>query len=142
MYHSKTGNTRKIAEAIAEAVGASVEPISENINLNPLDILFIGDGVYGGKVDSKTEKFIKTLNAKKVKNAIVFGTYGGMNKAITSMKELLMEQGINVIDKSFGCRGGAWLLLNRNHPNDQDLAAAKEFAQTAVNEIKNTMNIN
>ena len=71
-----------------------------------------------------------------VKFAVVFGTFGGMNKAISSMKDLLSKQGVNVIDKSFGCKGAAWLVLNRKHPNEEDLEAAKEFARSIVQEIK------
>ena len=141
IYHSKTGNTKKIAEAIAESIGASVEPISKNIKVDTLDILFIGGGVYFGRADSTTETFIKKLSAENVKNAVVFGTFGGMNKAILSMKDLLRKQGINVIDRSFGCKGAVLLLLNlvnRKHPNEEDLEAAKEFAIGVVQDIKNT----
>lgn len=141
IYHSKTGNTKKVAEAIAASIGVIAEPISDDIKFGTLDILFIGDGVYGGKADSKTEMFIKKLSAKNVKAAVVFGTFGGMTKAITSMKELLREQGVNVIDKSFGCRAKSWLILNRKHPDEQDLKAAKEFACNLVQEIKNISNI-
>ena len=59
VYHSRTGNTKKIAEAIAESVSASVETISENIKVDAIDILFLGDGVYAGKIDSTTETLLK-----------------------------------------------------------------------------------
>lgn len=141
IYHSKTGNTKKVAEAIAKSISASVEPISENTKVETLDILFIGGGVYWGKVDSTIETFIKKLSAKNVKNAVVFGTFGGMNKAILSMQDLLRKQGINVIDKSFGCKGAVLFtlnLVNHNHPNEEDLKAAKKFANGVVQDIKNT----
>ena len=137
MYHTKTGNTKKVAEAIAEAVGTLEEPISENNNFDITDILFTGDGVYKGKMNAKTENFIKSLNADKIKNVAVFGTFGGQNKAINGMKELLEKQGIKLVDKSFGCKGRAWIIMNRNHPVEQDLKDAKEFASNIVKEINN-----
>ncbi|MHB1394576.1 MAG: flavodoxin family protein, partial [Clostridia bacterium] len=120
MYHSKTGNTKKLAESMAGALGTSAEQISPNSLVEPIDMLFIGDGVYMGGPDSVTASFIKTLNGRLVKNAAVFGTFGGQKKAITIMKELLKKQGINVLDESFGCRGKSWAILNRKHPSSDD----------------------
>jgi len=129
VYHTMTGNTKKVAEAISEAVGVPAEPVSESTVSGAIDILFIGDGVYGSKADNKTVSFIKSLSADKVRHAAVFGTYGGQKKAITHMKELLKQQGINVVDESFGCKGKSWWIINRKHPDAQDLNTAKEFAK-------------
>jgi flavodoxin len=140
MYHSKTGNTKKLAESMAGALGIAAEQISESSLVEPvdeqIDMLFIGDGVYAGGPHRVTASFIKTLNGRLVKNAAVFGTFGGQKKAITIMKELLKKQGINVLDDSFGCRGKSWAILNRKHPSTEDLSAANEFAQSAVKNIK------
>ncbi|MHB1394563.1 MAG: flavodoxin family protein [Clostridia bacterium] len=139
MYHSKTGNTRKLAEAMAEALGIAAEPINEKSIVEPvdepIDMLFIGDGVYAGGSDRITTSFIKTLNGSLVKNAAVFGTYGGQKKAVTKMKELLKKQGINAIDESFGCRGKCWAIFNRKHPSEEDLKAAKVFAKGVAGKL-------
>jgi flavodoxin len=135
-YHSTTGNTKKVAEAISEATGVVAGQISDNTTVEAADLLFIGDGIYAGKVNINTVNFIKTLNGDKVKNAAVFGTYGGQDKAIADMKELLKAQGINVIEDSFGCKGKAWFFFNRQHPDAQELANAKEFANNVVNKLK------
>lgn len=129
MYHTMTGNTGKIAEAMAEALGVKAEKIGGSSIVEPVDMLFIGDGVYGGKPDISTVNFIKTLNGSMVKNAAVFGTYGMQKKAIEIMKELLEEQGINVSHESFGCKGKCWAVMNRKHPSAEELLAAKEFAK-------------
>jgi flavorubredoxin len=99
-------------------------------------MLFLGDGMYMGGPDPAMERFIRTLDGSKVKNAAVFGTYGGQKKAIVKMKELLKEQGINVVEESFGCPGKCWLVLNLGHPGAQDLVAAKEFAKRTLGKIK------
>ena len=41
-YYTKTGHTRKVAEAIAEAVGVKALPISEPLT-EPADVLFLGN---------------------------------------------------------------------------------------------------
>lgn len=137
-YHSTTGNTKKIAEAISEAINVPAQPILGNNTIDSADLLFIGDGVYGGKASTDTLNFIKTLSPDKVKNAAVFGTFGGQKKAIVGMKDLLKSRGINVIDESFGCKGKAWFFLNRKHPDMQELAAAREFAQNVVKKVQET----
>ena len=129
MYHTINGNTGKVAEAMAEALGVKAERIGEGSIAEPVDMLFIGDGVYGGRPDNSTVDFIKTLNSGMVKKAVVFGTYGMQKKAIKIMKELLEEQGINVSAESFGCKGKCWAIMNRRHPSAEDLLAAKEFAK-------------
>ena len=132
MYHSQTGNTKKVAESMAEALGVAAEKIAESSIVEPVDLLLIGDGVYVGGPNRVTVSFIKTLNGSMVKNAAVFGTYGGQKKAITAMRELLKEQGINVVDESFGCRGRSWAIFNRPHPSPEDLEAAKAFAKERI----------
>ena len=41
-YYTKTGHTKKLAEAVAGAVGAEALPISTPVS-EPVDILFLGN---------------------------------------------------------------------------------------------------
>lgn len=132
VYHSRGGNTKKIAEVIAKAVGTSAGTIIENNNFDGADILFLGDGIYAGNLDKGTESFIKALTPDKVKNVAVFGTYAGQTKAIDRMKDLLRKQGINVLEDSFGCKGKFMFFINRKHPDIDDLKAAEKFAKKVV----------
>jgi flavodoxin len=136
MYHTKTGNTRIIAEAIAKTLGAPAKLISGNDSFDAADVLFIGDGLYAGSVDGKTKKFIQTLDAIKVKKAAVFATFGGQRKAAAVLKKLLQKQGIEVVEEMFECKGKAWYIINRKHPDTKDIKAAKEFAKRVVEKIK------
>lgn len=131
VYHSQTGNTKKIADAIAEEAGIRAEKVSDCKSV-AADVLFIGDGIYAAKPNKATVEFIRKLDAGKVKKVAVFGTFGGQKKAIELMQELLKKQGINVVEESFGCRGKAWFFLNRAHPNVQDLLEAKEFTKRVI----------
>ena len=44
-YYTKTGNTKRLAEAIAKEVGVEALPISTPI-AEPVDILFLGNSYY------------------------------------------------------------------------------------------------
>ena len=136
MYHSRKGNTKKIAEAIAQSVNERAEAIPPAYPCENVGLLFLGAGIYGGKMDKKMEDFIKTLNSSRVKNAVVFGTSGGQDAVIKRMQTLLREQGVNVLDETFMCKGKFFLFFNRSHPNSEDLNNAVEFAKKAVEKVK------
>ena len=57
IYHSKTGNTKKLAESMAGALCVAAETAAESRIVEPVDMLFIGDGVYGGRPDISTVKY-------------------------------------------------------------------------------------
>jgi len=138
LYNSKGGSTKKLAEAIADAAGVLAEPIIGGSSLDEADLLFIGDGNYGSTFDKKTKNFIKTLTPDKVKNAVVFGTYGRDLKAIIGAEELLKNQGIKLTGKNFGCPGNL-PNKNTNHPEEKDLEAAKKFAINLIQELYNAL---
>jgi flavorubredoxin len=129
LFHSMTGNTKKIAEAIAREVGTSAEKISDETSIGEIDVLFIGDGNYGSNIHSKTRQCILRLENSKIKNVAIFGTYGGINTAVPKMKELLQTQGLHVVDDGFACKGKTWWIINRKHPTETDIAAARAFAR-------------
>lgn len=137
MYQSRGGNTKKIADAIAVAVGQVNEAIPPAYPLENVSLLFLGGGIYGSKIDPKLSEFIKTLNTSRVKNVALFSTSGSAKEdANIQMKKLLEAQGINVLDETFVCRGKFFFFLNRKHPNEAELKLAKEFAQRAVLKVK------
>lgn len=132
MFHSLTGNTKKIAEAIAEQAGVQAESIAEDSCVQDVDLLFIGDGIYAGKPHAATQKLLSSIHAGNVAHVAIFGTYGGQKKAIEQMKATLKKQGVDVFDASFGCKGRAWLVANRAHPSEEDIAQAKQFAKQMI----------
>lgn len=138
LYYSKGGNTRKVADAIAGELDEVLksEQIPPAYPPENVGLLFLGTGEYAGKPDPKMVEFIRTLNTDRVKNAAVFGTSAsGAGKAINSVKDLLKEKGINVVDESFSCRG-KFLLSNRKKPDENDIHDAKEFAKKVYGSLK------
>lgn len=134
-YHSMTGNTQKVAEAIAEEAGVVCSEVSEVLLEGTVDLMFLGDGIYAGDMHASTKKFIASLDAAKVRNAAVFGTYGGQKTAPEKMKALLREKGLNVLESDYLCRGRAWAFINRKHPDEIDIRKAREFARKTIDSL-------
>jgi flavodoxin len=136
MYFSKGGNTKKIAEAIAKSFNQSPESVPPAYPLDNIKLLFLGSAVYGGKISDKVKDYIKTLNVKKVRNVALFSTTGnGKDTAIMQMKDLIVAQGINVLDESFSCKGRFFLFLNAQRPNAEDLKNAQDFAKKTAEKL-------
>lgn len=137
LYHSSTGNTEKVANAIASALNVTAEPIDVSTApmSEPVDLLFIGDGVYFNKPSKITEAYVGRLTPALVKNVSVFATYGGSNSIGESIKALLQKQGLHVVGEPYICKGKAWGVLNRSHPNEAELSAARHYAEGIVSEI-------
>lgn len=131
LYHSSTGNTKKLADAIANELEVNAEPIGEEPILfsEPVDLLFIGDGVYFGKANKRTLSLINKLNPNTIKKVAVFATYGGQEKIGAELKKSLQDRGLSVIEEPFTCQGQSWLFLNRHHPNEQELKEVREYAR-------------
>ncbi len=130
-YLSKSGNTRKLADAIAGELGVTAKLIAQAVPANT-DILFLGGAVYWGGIDGELKKFITTLGGK-VKKVAVFSTAALVPSAYPQMKKLIKAQKLNVLESEFHCRG-EFMKIHNGHPNSEDLNLARQFAQDMVKE--------
>lgn len=133
-YYSRSGNTKKIADAIGNAVGVPAKTVDEALT-EPVDLLFLGGAVYGGKIDSNIERFIETLAPDKVKSVAVFSTAMGKKPIFSQIKEALDKKGIDVKEAPFHCQG-QFMLFNKKRPNEQDCMEAADYAKKLVDEEK------
>ena len=136
LYNSRTGNTKKVADAIAQALNVVSEAIPPAYPPENVKLLFLGSGVYAGKIDNKMKDFISTLNINRVKNVALFGTCGGQDTGMKMMRELLQAQGVNVIDETFLCKGRTFLFFNKSHPSKEDLKDAQDYVRRVVEKVK------
>jgi flavodoxin len=125
---SRGGNTRKVADAIAEEMGITARDVTSGLT-DDAKILFLGSGTYGGKPGEAMMKFIGSgdFSGRKV---VLFGTsasLAGGQKMIAVMTDALTKKGATIAG-SYHCRGKMFL-INRGHPNNEDLENAKKFAQ-------------
>ncbi len=135
LYASKTGNTRKVARAIAEAVGAELVEAGKELlpDLSGVGFLFVGDGVYAGRPSRVLVNQLRDLPMLHGTSAAVFGTYGAQAKQLDVLSDLLQAKGARVAG-TFACPGKDWFvlgLLKRRHPDEEDLAQARRFAREA-----------
>ncbi len=142
VYHSSTGNTKKLAQAIASTLNVAAEPIAKDPVpfSSPVDLLFIGDGVYMGSINKRTKALIDKMDPRMVKNVAIFATYGNQAEIGFDMKRLLESKGLRVIGEPFTCKGQAWLFLNRNHPNNVDISGVREYAKNILEKVTKHLN--
>jgi flavodoxin len=133
VYQSVTGNTKKVAEAIACAAGCAAEPVSAVTVSEPVDMLFLGASIHGKDIDPSVKKFIEGLDPTLVRHVTVFSTgfEGHKEMAVGVMKDLLARRGVHVANKCYFCRG-KFLFFNLRHPDAQDLTGAEEFARSVL----------
>jgi flavodoxin len=146
IYSTRSGNTRKIAEAIASELNCESLRIAQNnfnriADLNKYNLIFIGTGIHFGNPSEDMVRFLKTTNLKDPKSFAIFLTWGGAGRTdkevITQLKMILESRGQNLIENYYKCYGGRrFSPLRRGHPNDEDIKAAKNWAKKIGNHIR------
>ena len=128
-YHSTTGNTAKVARAMARRLGVEAHEVKDYEGEVDADLLLLGGAVYATcdhGLDPLLQSFIARLDPSGVGQVVLFKT-GFDSDAIPRMKALLERRGIKVARDSFSCPGH-FLFFKLGHPNGADLARAGEFA--------------
>ncbi len=129
-YYTKTGHTKRLAEAVAEAVGTEALPISSPVE-EPVDILFLGNSYYAFNIDPEVRDFVRSLDRNKVGRIINFGSAAMLNSTWKKVKAEADKAGIAMDEREFHCRG-EFKGIHKGRPNADDLRAAAEFAKAAV----------
>lgn len=128
-YYTRGGNTKKLADAIAEAVGVeaktTAEPLTEDV-----DILFLGSSVYAYGVDDEVKKFIKEINVK-VGKVVNFSTAAIIKSTYKQVAKLLAEKNIPLAKEEFACKG-SFAVMHKGKPDADDCKAAADFAKKIV----------
>lgn len=153
-YFSETGNTKKVANAIYEAIDfeKEIKPVQEVKTANGYDIIFCGFPVHAHSVPSKAADFIKQMpGGQKV---AFFSTHGSLRGG--QLPRQAFEHAISLAIKAnvlghFGTRGQvnqrvidmllkspehkAWVEEAQSaigHPDANDLSDAKTFAAEMI----------
>jgi flavodoxin len=157
-YSSKTGNTRKLAEAIHLALpGADLCPIEHAPNPASYDLVFAGFWVELENANHNMVRFLKKLGGIRTALFATLGAYPDTQHAAASLKAAAAEIPDAVIVDRFICQGAIdpevieWMeQLPENdanaptesrrtlwadastHPDDNDLNAVTEWAQQVL----------
>ena len=129
-YYTKTGNTKRLAEAIAEAVGTEALPISTPVT-EKTDILFLGNSYYAFSIDPEVRDFVRSLDKEKIGKIVNFGSAAMLNSTWKKVKAEADKAGIPMDEREFHCKG-EFKGIHKGRPNQDDLKAAAEFAGMIV----------
>ena len=128
-YYTKTGNTKKMAEALSEAVGVEAltvdNPLTEDV-----DILFLRSAVYAAGVDAKVKEFIENIDVN-VGKIVNFSSAALIESTYKQVKKIAENNNLTMAEEEFHCRG-AFKLVHRGRPNDEDLRNLQEFGKSIV----------
>ncbi len=131
-YYTRSGNTKKVADVIAEVVGVNAKSISEGIS-EPVDVLFLGSSLYAFTYDPSVEKFIQD-NAANIKQIVSFSTSASGKSTAKFVKAACEKNGIKFYAHAYKCYG-KFGIMNAKRPNDKDLEEAREFAKSVLAEL-------
>ena len=129
-YYTKTGNTRRLAEAVANALGVEALPISTPVT-EKVDILFLGNSYYAFTIDPEVRSFIRSLDKNMVGKIVNFGSAAMLNSTYKKVKQEADKVGIPMDEREFHCKG-EFKGIHKGRPNEEDMTAVKEFARSIV----------
>ena len=156
VYSSCTGNTRKVAEALADTSGLPCFPVCNAPEPDDFDVLALGFWVRKGLPDARALRYMERVRGKHV---FCFGTLGAWphsdhaRRCMAATHEILQAGGNTVVD-GFLCQGRvnpqvvaasqrkgghslsperlARLREAERHPDATDLAAARLHWQRSL----------
>jgi len=158
-YHSESGNTKAVAESMAEALegedltllpASDVDPAS----LVDFDVIFFGTGIYGGAVGKSLKELMKNVTNLPPKS-VVFCTHNNpdpasVEKALKGVVKQITACGCDcaqfdcigenrnpkIVEMLMTMPGMAEALENsKGHPDVNDLENAKEFAKSVLKNL-------
>ena len=132
IYQTRSGHTRTVAEAIADEIGVKAIDINEPASLADTDLLFVGMGIYAGKVDQNLMDYLDQLPQNKTRGAAVFSTSATASDHMELVINLLEHKGITVYPEHCCVKGQFMGIVSHGHPNDSDLRKARRFAREVL----------
>ena len=132
------GNTMKVAQVMAEELGAEIRKPSEVAagDLDGYDLVGFGSGIYNQKHHVSLFRLVDSLESPRNGKCFIFSTASTCyTKPHQPLKTALAAKGFDVLDE-FVCRGfmdysfTKFLFggINKGRPNAGDLSAARAFA--------------
>ena len=129
-YYTKGGNTKRLAEAVARAVGVEALPISVPVT-EPVDVLFLGTSYYAFSIDPEVRNFVRGLDKNKVGKIVNFGSAALLNSTYKKVKAEADKVGIPMDEREFHCKG-EFKGIHKGRPDESDMEAAAEFARKII----------
>jgi flavodoxin I len=133
VYYSRSGNTRKVAEAIADELGVVARDITTVITVPPDSYVFLGSGCYGAALVDDITRFIEKNHMAGRKIALFTTSLFGLSAEVKSMQKRLADKGVIITD-SFACLGRLGP-VKKNHPTPAELDDARSFSRMVADNV-------
>ncbi|MDR1673854.1 MAG: hypothetical protein LBR54_00155 [Oscillospiraceae bacterium] len=131
IYGGMTGHSKKIAKAVADALGTQALNVRDKPELGNTDILFAAGGIYGGACHPELTEYAKTLSPDKVKRAVLMTSSCFGKSGQDEIRKILTDIGIKADEEEYRCFGG-FLFVKIGHPNKTEIDGAVKFAKSAL----------
>ncbi len=128
IYATKSGHSKKIADAIAKELDTTALDIKENPNIDSIDLLYIVGGIYGGQSSPELLNYIRSLDNTMVKETVLITSCVSKKIRQEEARRILIEKKIAVREDEFVCQG-SFLFFGIKHPNAADINDAVSFAK-------------
>lgn len=101
-YYSKLGNTKTIAEAIAEGAGVKAVSVTDEPELSQrVDVLYLGGAPYANIMAPELKAYAEKLESSKVGKVVLFTTSNWSRRTVLALKKMLKAKNIRVSDEYF-----------------------------------------
>ncbi len=101
-YYSRLGNTKTIAEAIAEGAGVKAVSVTDEPELTQrVDVLYLGGAPYANIMAPELKAYAEKLESSKVGKVVLFTTSNWSRRTVLALKTMLKAKNIRVSDEYF-----------------------------------------
>ena len=101
-YYSRLGNTKTIAEAIAEGAGVKAVSDTDEPELSQrVDVLYLGGAPYANIMAPELKAYAEKLESSKVGKVVLFTTSNWSRRTVLALKKMLKAKNIQVSDEYF-----------------------------------------
>lgn len=132
-YYTKSGNTKKLADAIGQSLNCKPEDVSIPLE-EDVDVLFLGSSVYAAGVDKAVKDFVSSISVK-VGKVVNFSTAALLPSTYKQVKKLVEAKNIVISEEEFHCRG-SFQFMHKGKPDALDCQNAIDFAKNCLNSLK------
>ena len=132
------GNTKKVAEVMAEVLSADLIDITKqrDIDLSNYDLIGLASGAYYQSMHKRIRQFATDAQFRSGQKVFLVCTCGAAFRDYTKgVRKILEEKPVEILN-SFQCSGfntyGPFALIGgtaKGHPNERDLEKAREYAR-------------
>ncbi len=121
---SKKGNTKKIADFVANSLKLEAVDVSTNLE-EKVDTLFLINAMYAADIDKEVKEFLAT-NKDKIACLVNINSSASGASTLKAVKKVCDKYGIPVSDKEFHTQA-SWIFINKGRPNEEDFKRLESF---------------